>query len=290
MAATGAMRATNGTAASNAARVMTSASWRPLRPELATALVDARLQLHHAAQFLAAMGISYLPARPDDSHTNMEWLESISALASNPVNGSSAIRLAVSPQPFALHLLAADVSRATLPLRRVAIDEAVTWIRQQLGECGLHSEAFTLERHYTIPSHPVADSAAFDDSDAAAFEQLAAWYSDAASILGHVAATTPNASPVRCWPHHFDIATLIEIAPGSTIGVGMEPGDAYYAEPYYYTNIYPPPPEPPPPLAGGGSWHTREWTGAVLPGSRLGRDDQRAQIESFIDSGLRAKQ
>ena len=287
MADPGAIRATNGTAACNASVVMTLPSWRPLRPELAGGLVDARLQFHHAAQFLAALGISYLPARPDDSHTNMEWLESIDALASNVVTGSSAIRLAVSPQPFALHLLAGDASRATLPLRGATIGDAVAWIRRQLGECGLHSDAFTLDRHYTIPSHPVADSAAFDDSDATALEQLAAWFSNAASILGHVAATTTNASPVRCWPHHFDIATLIDVGPGATVGLGMEPGDVYYAEPYYYANIYPPRSEPLPALAGGGSWHTHEWTGAVLPGSRLGRDDQRAQIESFIESALR---
>src|SRR4051812_30076366 len=45
-------------------------------PETATRLSDARRQLHHAAQFATAAGISYLPARPDDSHTNLEWLPS----------------------------------------------------------------------------------------------------------------------------------------------------------------------------------------------------------------------
>ena len=37
-------------------------------------LVDARLQTHHAAQQVVALGISFLPAQPDDSHTNLEWL------------------------------------------------------------------------------------------------------------------------------------------------------------------------------------------------------------------------
>src|SRR5687768_9524784 len=41
-------------------------TWQPVRPEEATRLTDSRLQLHHAAQFAAAAGISFLPQLPDD--------------------------------------------------------------------------------------------------------------------------------------------------------------------------------------------------------------------------------
>ena len=62
-----------------------------------------------------------------------------------------------------------------------------------------------------------------------------------------------DGSPVRCWPHHFDIATLLTIAPGQTIGVGLEPGDGYYDEPYWYVNQYPAPSATPGnQLEGGG--------------------------------------
>ena len=51
--------------------------------------------------------------------------------------------------------------------------------------------------------------------------------------LEGLVAVTPHASEVRCWPHHFDIATLIEVVgatgaePAHTIGAGMGPGDQY---------------------------------------------------------------
>src|SRR5215216_3833501 len=215
----------------------TTPSWRSLHPEAARTLSDARLQLHHAAQLVAAIGISYLPAQPDDSHTNFEWLARIDALASNEVPATSPIRLAVSPHPFALLFLAAGEPRATLPLHGRTMSDAVAWIRQQLADCGLHTDAYTLAKHYVIPSHPVSHSAAFDETAANAFEELCAWYSNAALILERVVSATANSSPVRCWPHHFDIATLIEVAPSragqpaKTMSVGMEPGDNYYAEP-----------------------------------------------------------
>jgi hypothetical protein len=70
----------------------------------------------------------------------------------------------------------------------------------------------------------------------------------------------------------------------------MEPGDGYYAEPYFYVNMYPAPPASrvTARLDGNGMWHTHEWIGAALPGSRLGTDNQRAQIESFLGSAVRA--
>ena len=269
------------------------AAWRPLRPDIARNSTDARLQLHHAAQLVSAIGISYLPPQPDDSHTNLEWLATISSLASHAVSGPSPIRLAVRPHPFALLLLDAGGQRATLPLHGCTVAEAANWVRQQLAAQGVDATAYTLAKHFTIPPHAVAESAPFDATDANAFDELGAWYANAALVLDAVVAQTPNASAVRCWPHHFDLATLIEIAPGNgsrkTISLGMEPGDSYYAEPYFYASMYPSPAadEQRGALDGGGMWHTREWIGAVLPASRVGRDGQRAQLDAFVASAIR---
>ena len=47
-----------------------------------------------------------------------------------------------------------------------------------------------------------------------------------------------------CWPHHFDIATLVKLEDGQpanarSIGVGVSPGDEYYAQPYVYVSPWP---------------------------------------------------
>lgn len=266
-----------------------STSWRELDPSRAGELVDARLQFHHAAQLATAMGISYLPAQPDDSHTNLEWLAELGALASNVVRIAKPARLAVRPHPLALLMLDEhDTATAELHLNGRNIDGAVRWIRTQLDAYGIDGGRYTLRRHYEIPHHPVADGVAFDATHAGDFEQLAAWFSNAASLLAGVASANPGASPIRCWPHHFDIATLLAIGAQRTIGVGMEPGDVSYAEPYFYVNRTPPldAQAERPALDGGGAWHTRDWIGAVLVGSKLSATKQREQCEAFLRSAI----
>jgi hypothetical protein len=265
-------------------------AWRPLRIDDAASLVDTRLQVHHAAQLATALGISYLPKKPDDSHTNLMWNDALSALVSNAVRGRGEIRVGVSMTPFALIVLVNDGPRADLPLDGRTIAEAAVWVREHLATFGLDAAKYTLAKHYTIPEHPVDGGTPFNASNAAGFEQLAAWYSDASIVLEEFVARMQHAAPVRCWPHHFDIATLIEFAPGKTVSLGMEPGDVYYNEPYYYASTYPRPRDDlaRPPLAGNGRWHTQEWVGAVLPASDIGTAEQRGQIEAFVDSALTA--
>src|SRR5918912_81934 len=87
----------------------------------------------------------------------------------------------------------------------------------------------------------------------------------------------------RCWPHHFDIATLLEFAGGRSIGAGLSPGDESCDGPYWYVNHYPATPRRDlPPLAGGGTWNTSGWVGAILPLSRGG------DVQAFLDSAIAA--
>src|SRR5204863_9809351 len=74
-----------------------TSTWRQLGPQRADDLVDARLQFHHVAQLATAMGISFLPPKPDDSHTNLEWIDAVAALASRVVPRATPFRVAVRP-------------------------------------------------------------------------------------------------------------------------------------------------------------------------------------------------
>jgi hypothetical protein len=198
--------------------------------------------------------------------------------------------------PFSLLLLDERQTVATYSLHGKTIQDAFAWLREALPDVDADPARLTLRRHYTIPGHPVDDGAPFDAADDRAFDELSRWYADAALLLCEVASLTPGASEVRCWPHHFDIATLIEVAPARgteharTVGVGMEPGDNSYREPYVYVNMYPsvPASKATAVLDGGGRWHTHEWLGAVLTGSRLGKSNQRDQVDRFIRSAVRA--
>jgi hypothetical protein len=259
-----------------------------LTPETAKQLSDARRQLHHAAQLATAAGISYLPAQPDDSHTNLEWLAPLGMLASNVVPSTRPFRLAVRATDLTLAVLdASNTPIATSSLHGQTMNGAAAWIKDRLREIGTDPSRFTLRRHYEVPHHAVDDGAAFDTSNSAAFAQLSAWYSIAADVLASLRG--PNVSDVRCWPHHFDIAILITLAVDETVGVGMEPGDVYYDEPYFYVNHSPSLSKAPESALGGhGSWHTREWIGAVLPVSRLSAETALGDVRAFLDSAIAA--
>ena len=103
---------------------------------------------------------------------------------------------------------------------------------------------------------------------------LSTWFANADLLLSNLQRQMCErsfaASPVRCWPHHFDIATLTTLPArkNGTVGyvnTGLSPGDEYYAGPYFYVSIFPEPdPALLPRLIELANWHTRDFTAAVL--------------------------
>jgi hypothetical protein len=268
-------------------------AWQALRPEESTQLTDSRLQLHYAVQFGTAAGISFLDPRPDDSHTNLEWVPALSSLLSRVIPANKSFRIGLRPADLTLLLVTEkDQPIARYRLHGRTIVEATQWIREQIAPLGVDAARYTLKRHYDIPEHAVALGDSFDGSDRSQFEELSKWFSNGASILGSLARSIHDASEVRCWPHAFDIATLIPVGHDHTIGVGLEPGDNYYDEPYFYVSMHPQPSATQArsrPLWGRGTWHTRGWMGAVLTGSRLeGASKQEWQVREFVDSAVSA--
>jgi hypothetical protein len=264
--------------------------WPPAGNLDPAGLVDARLQAHHAAQLVVALGISLLPAQPDDSHTNLEWLPG-RALAGRIIPAAPPFRGALKLDP--LILLVLDESGDVLDEYRLAgrtLAQAFRWLKDAVRAVGGAADQLTDKKHYTIPGHRVGEGAPFH-ADEAAIRELGLYYHGANLALTEVATGRSNASEVRCWPHHFDIATLMTVAPGRTVGAGLSPGDGYHAEPYYYVTPFPYPTGPLPPLKAG-FWHTTDWVGAVLPASHLVRRssaaDQRATVQAYLDESIGA--
>jgi hypothetical protein len=274
-------------------RITHSKSWQPVRPEESTRLSDVRQQCHHAAQFAAAAGFSFLEPQPDDSHASLEWIPSLAGLFSQVVPAQTLFRIGLSPSDFSLVILTEnDQPFAHYRLHGHTISDATAWIRSQISSLGADSSRYTLKRPYEIPTHAVAVDDDFDASDKIHFEELTRWFANGASTLISFARSVHDASDVRCWPENFDIATRLQATPDRTIGVGLEPGDNYYDEPYFYINMSPQPTASHArsrPLWGRGSWHTQGWVGAVLPGTKLGAASAQAeQVREFIDSAVSA--
>jgi len=175
--------------------------------------------------------------------------------------------------------------------------DATTWVDEILVDLGLH-RASGVAVPYDIPAHLVAAGGRYScASDRPAFAGLARWFEVADDILGETRSRLvgigAGSSEVRCWPHHFDIATLLSLGTGeaetvAAIGIGMSPGDAYYPQPYFYISPWlAPAVDALPPLPAPGRWHTLDFVGAVATGEAvLATPEPRARLRDFIDAAV----
>lgn len=273
---------------------MSQAEWKALGAVEPTALNDARLQIHYAAQSIAAVAMTFSKPLPDDSHRNMEWLPDPELIAGHRLPSLGGVRIALRPSDLTLHLLGpADEALASEPLAGKTLHQAYC----AAGELATSHNEVTytplLKPEYGLPVHSVGSGQPLRIKSPEPFEEVARWFGDAALLLSEFAAATPGASSVGLWPHHFDIATLVTLDGDRSIGVGLSPGDASCREPYWYVSPHPRPAAPAPSeLSGGGTWHSQEWFGAVLTGTTVVTDpaapDQLRRCREFLGSALAA--
>jgi len=278
---------------------MGAAAWQTLGGVPPRALVDARLQLHHAAQWVAAAGASLLEAVPDDSHPNFGWEAGRAALMGREIPGPAPFRVGLSFADRALLVLGVegDVRDAFALDGRTLADVSAWFEDAVLGTGAALPEGGISPPGYALPAHPIAQGAAFT-ADAAACAELARWFSDADAVLGDLVPRLEGAGEARIWPHHFDLGTLAALeraADGSlrkSIGVGLSPGDDSVPEPYWYVSPWPyPDPAELPGLADGGVWHHQGYVAAVLTGSRLvdgAATSQPKRLEDFLAEAILA--
>jgi hypothetical protein len=276
-------------------------AWPQLGTVDPTALVEARLQAHYAVQWLTRAARANLAPRPDDSHTNLGWDDPLGALQSRDLDASDAgpFRFGLRIAPLTLLATQGDETLDELTLEGKRDAEAGAWIDQHAAASGLRAPSSAI-LPYVIPPHPVAAGGRYScASHQAEFAELANWFAAANELLqeakAKLAPTSTGASAVRCWPHHFDMATLLSLKTGDqettpSIGIGMSPGDDYYAQPYFYVSPWPRPPadaraDPPAP----GHWHTKDFFAAVITGDALlACHDRRAAAGDFITAAIAA--
>lgn len=251
-----------------------------------TALLNARLTAHYAAQVLATFGQHFVGAEPDDSHRAMGWDDDSGTLVSAGSHRSSGSRLLLATASLTLRLVQpGKTDDVTFELEGRTLGEAISWLKGQLRPDG---EALDMP-DYDLPDHPLAAGAVFP-APGPALRQLEGWFTHAYRALAELTTRRAVGSPIRIWPHHFDCAALIpvpsppggegasadrsaegqgEIGDDPAIGLGLSPGDQSYAQPYWYVSPWPyPDPSALPPLRTG-RWHTEGWVGAILTGEAL---------------------
>ena len=267
--------------------------WTTLGGKSPTALVKARTVAHHAAQWPAKAARANLEAVPDDSHSSLTWDSARGALFSQPLPaGDAAVRVGLRLAGLALIVMRGNLVLDTYELAGRRDSMVGVWLDSALRALGL-KPATEVALPYTIPSHPVARGSAYSFSgEFESFDELVRWFDAAADVLDEVKTgyAEGRVDAVRCWPHHFDIATVVALDPpgaenARSIGIGLSPGDHYYPQPYFYVSPYPPPKGANtalPPL-GLGHWHTEGFVGAVaIAESILALEDRRAGVLAFV--------
>jgi hypothetical protein len=258
-------------------------TWRKLGSVSPRDLTEARLQLHWAAQLAAAVGASLVLAKPDDSHTALTHIPERSVLVTHETETEPPRRVALSLPDLRLILVTEELKELDeLPLDGKTIETGLDWLRAKLSrrEIALPS--------YDMPPHAVGNGEAFrtesvrvDENDP--FSELTSWFNNASHVLRQL-----NLGEVRCWPHHFDVASLITLDGDKTIGVGWSPGDSSYGEPYWYVTPWPYPESADRPELPTGHWHSEDFVAAILTGTAMTSEasGQQSSVTAFLDAAI----
>jgi len=241
-------------------------------------LGPARALAHAAVQLLTKAARANLEAAPDDSHSNLGWDSEPQRFVSQPLpgaNGEAYVGLSFSP--FELSLIDSATGASVYPLNGRTLAEAAAWLDDVLDSVALKPTA-SVPLPYDLPDD-VAGVARIPDALPDGLSSIATWFDIADNAFKKLASDhaglTPGPSPVRCWPHHFDIGTYISLEAGDAetakgIGVGMSPGDESYDQPYFYVNPWPHlDPAALPDAPTPGHWHTQGFVGAIATGEEI---------------------
>jgi hypothetical protein len=264
-------------------------------------LIESRLQLHYAIQFIAATGAALAEPLPDYSHTSLVWNPTLEIFVGPAIRAAQSFQVALDPTNLMLILSnRQNKTIAALPLDGKTMAEGLNWLKQEIANMEVDPDRIVFLDYPAddFSDHALAHGATFDASQDLGLSELADYYANTHLLLQTVLTDIEDSSSIRIWPHHFDMASLIMLPSNQegislTIGVGLSPGDASYNEPYWYVSPYPYPGTASlPALDGYGVWHTQHWVGAVLLASELAKhvnaEAQSQQVTTFLKSALGA--
>jgi hypothetical protein len=271
---------------------MAQSQWLPLAGIDRRRLSVARPMAHYAAQWLARSARGYIAAKPDDSHSNLGWDNTLGGFTTHPLPDGSQLGLRL--RDLTLTITAPQgTTQSSFALAGRSEADIRAWLGGVVSAKGLDAQALDAASPYEMPPFAIATGGPYA-ADGEALGALAAWYANANTVLEEARrglADRGLAAPaVRCWPHHFDLDSLVYFSTGKdarSMGLGFSPGDDYYDEPYFYVSLYPAPAVAFPPLPSIAHWHTHHFTAAVAPASRiLAASDQCGETRSYLASAI----
>ncbi len=267
--------------------------WKILGTVPPSELTEARLEAHHAVQWVARATRAYCKAEPDDSHTSLSWDAGLHALMGQALTPDLTVGLRLEDLTFLAKSKRGDESFNLLGQSESAAEK---WLAELVERHNLAPQKLKDPGPYTLSHQHLDSGGAYGTVEKKEREELAKYYNNAPPLLEAIRAIYPHASPVRCWPHFFDIATLLTFEQNgstekATIGAGLSPGDATYPEPYFYVSLWPYPPENNlPSVTEPAFWHLEGFTALILRSadliSKKNAEQQQALAKTLIEQGV----
>jgi hypothetical protein len=273
--------------------------WQKLTITPPSVLNATIVELHHAAQLVAAVGNSLLTKKDDDSQSSLSWDGVQKALIGQQITLDQKVYPILKYDDLSVHILSEQEEVLhSFSLLDHNKTQALDWLNQVLKELGHQGKAIDYPNHYELPSSPLHRGAVFA-SGSMYRQELARYRSNTQIVLQSIAATEAL-SDVKVWPHHFDLASVITLEvddqgnPTRTIGLGLAIPDATSHTLYYYVSHWLKEGRPNyrslPALPGNALWLSKGFKGVILPVSGLvklkSKEAQSALLEAFFREAI----
>lgn len=214
-------------------------------------LASAWAQAHHAVRIPGIVGKAWASPRGDAQHAAMTWMSGQGLLdgifASEPVAGERPMRGVIRLWNLELFLVEETGSPIShMELVGKSLDEGRQWMIDAVQrEAGPAPRP--LQDPPEKPDHPINKGEPVGELSQLAQAELIRLYANTGAVLEQVAWTVPGASPVRMWPHSFEMSTQVRLGPKEEspprfIIMGLAP---------------------PGKLAGSGYWYVAPWRSNV---------------------------
>ncbi len=192
--------------------------------------------IHMAAQYLATAAIRFLPAKDDDSHTNLGLNVKEGYLYSRSF-GEQSYFLSLSYTDFSLNFHGPnDISK--LLLHGKSHKEIISWITQTCGQV-ISSIEYKFSLHYELP-YAFDDDFVFEIDEPDEVTELLKLRRLAHAVFTNFLKENHFESEIRIWPHHFDTGIFFSFNKDNDkqLGMGLAIPDDMLNAHYFYVSGY----------------------------------------------------
>lgn len=247
--------------------------------------------IHQLSQLLAKTSRSLVPAKEDDSHTNLYWDPLQQQLLGRwvPLNGGFLLPgLNFEQMEFQwLDRQMEVVEKVSLVGKNYF--EAEKLVEGHAKDVGIDTESLMVPLHFEIPDYSFKNSP-INKLEEKKLLEWSYYRSLANHILKDLGEMVQRKVEVRIWPHHFDTGIYFQWNNEFGIGCGLAMEDKMAGAPYFYISAY----------TGhdqidytnatslsNGKWIKEgPWKGGILPLNELESDIEMKNLMVFYKQAL----